>query len=71
MKRADRLARQGSSHLLIGPQPTLGIFAKAAMGVIRNGTSRKHEEHWKYKDRLRAFLNKISSAKKKTGNCST
>jgi hypothetical protein len=24
--------------------------------MIRNWTSRKHEEHWKYKDRLRAFL---------------
>jgi len=39
---ADQLGRQGSSHMLIGPQPTLGIFVKAARGVIRNWTSRKH-----------------------------
>jgi hypothetical protein len=53
---ADQLARQDSSHLLTGPQPTLGVCAKATRGVIRNWTGRKHEEHWKYKDRLRGFL---------------
>jgi hypothetical protein len=56
---ADQLATQGSSHLLIGSQPTLCIFAKAARGVIRNWTGRKQEGHWKYRDRLRAFLKKI------------
>jgi hypothetical protein len=29
---ADQLARQGSSHPLIGPEPALGIFAKVARG---------------------------------------
>ena len=56
---ADQLATQGSSHLLIGPQPTLCIFAKAARGFNRNWTGRKHADHWKYKDRLQAILKKI------------
>jgi hypothetical protein len=43
---ADQLARQGSSHPLIGPKPALGISAKVGRGVIRDWTSRKHEEHW-------------------------
>jgi len=43
---ADELARQGSLHLLIGPECALDIFAKVARGVIRDWTSRKYEEHW-------------------------
>jgi hypothetical protein len=66
---ADQLARQDSSHLLTGPRPTFGVCAKITRGVIRNWTGRKHGEHWKYKDRLGAFL-KNSSAEK-AGNCST
>jgi hypothetical protein len=31
---ADQLTRQGSSLPLIGPESTLGIFARVAMGVI-------------------------------------
>jgi hypothetical protein len=45
---ADQLARQGSSHPLIGSEPALGISAKVARGVIRDWTIRKHEEHWQY-----------------------
>ena len=41
---ADQLARQGSSHPLIGPEPAFGVSAKVAMGVVRGWTSRKHEE---------------------------
>jgi hypothetical protein len=43
---ADQLARQGSSHPLIGPEPALGVSAKVVRVVIRDWTSRKHEEHW-------------------------
>jgi hypothetical protein len=42
---ADQVARQGSSHALTGPQAALGIPAKDAREVIRDWTSRKHEEH--------------------------
>ena len=66
---ADQLTRQGSSYLLIGPQPILVVFVKVARGVIRNCTGRKHEEHWKSKDRLRAFLK--NHLQKIAGNCST
>jgi ribonuclease HI len=45
-ERANQLARQGSSHPLIGPEPALGISAKVARGVTRDWTSRKHEEQW-------------------------
>jgi len=41
---ANELARQGSSHPLI--RPVLGISAKVARGVIKDWTSRKHEEKW-------------------------
>jgi hypothetical protein len=53
---ADHLAREGSSHLIIGPGPALGIYAKVTRGVIRDWTNRKHE-HWQSveKGRLRAF----------------
>jgi ribonuclease HI len=33
---ADQLAKQGSSHPFIGPEPALGISAKVARGVIRD-----------------------------------
>jgi len=36
----DQLAREGSSH----PEPAVGISPKVARRVIRNWTSRKHEE---------------------------
>jgi hypothetical protein len=45
-KMADQLARQGSSHPLIGPELALVISAKVARGVVRDWTSGKHEEHW-------------------------
>jgi hypothetical protein len=43
---ADQLARQGSSHPLIGPQPSLGISVKIAREVTGRWTSRKHTEYW-------------------------
>jgi hypothetical protein len=58
---ADELARQGSSHPLIGPEPGLDISAKVAKEVIMDWTSRKHEEHDSPPadtGKLRAFLKK-------------
>jgi hypothetical protein len=43
---AHQLARQGSSHPFIGPEPVLRISAKVAREVIRGWTSRKPEECW-------------------------
>jgi len=42
---ADESARRSSSHLLTRPEPAIGIAAKVARMVIRDLTSRKHEEH--------------------------
>jgi hypothetical protein len=42
----DELARQGSPHPLVGPEPALCIYAKAAMGLVKDWTNRKREEHW-------------------------
>jgi len=43
---AGILSRQGSLHPLIGPECALVISAKVARGMIRDWTSRKHEEYW-------------------------
>jgi ribonuclease HI len=42
----DKLARHGSSHSLIEPEPVLGASTKVARGVIRDWTSGKPEELW-------------------------
>jgi hypothetical protein len=63
---ADQLARQGSTHPLIGPEPALDISAKFARGIVRDWTSRKHEEDWQSirgQRQAKGFL-KRSSAKK-------
>jgi ribonuclease HI len=39
---ADQVAKSGSSHQFIGPEPALGISAKTAREVIREWTNRKH-----------------------------
>ena len=59
----DELARQGSSHPLIGPEPALYIYAKASMGLIKDWTNRKHGEHWQSvcgQMQARNFLKKLS-----------
>ena len=43
---AEELAKQSYSHLLIGPEPAIGVTAKVARRVIRDWINRKHEEHW-------------------------
>jgi len=40
----DELARQGSPHPPVGPEPALHIYAKAAMGLIKDWTNRKCEK---------------------------
>jgi hypothetical protein len=68
---ADQLARQGSSHPFTGPEPALGVSAKVTRGVIRDWTSRKHEEHWQCicgQKQAKGFLKKPSA--RKAGLCS-
>jgi hypothetical protein len=42
---ADQLAKQCSSHPLVGSEPALGISANAVRRVIRDWMRRKHKEH--------------------------
>jgi len=49
---ADQLARVGSSHPLIGPEPALGVSAKVARRVMRSVD----------RGRLRAFFKKAVKA---------
>jgi hypothetical protein len=68
---ADQLARQGSSHPLVGPDPAFGIPAKVAKGVIRDCMCRKREEHWQSirgQKQTKDVLKKPSA--KKLANCS-
>jgi hypothetical protein len=43
---SEQLAREGSSHLLIGLEPALEISADVPGGMIRDWVNRKHDEHW-------------------------
>ena len=43
---ADKMPRPGCSHPLMRPEPVLSTSAKVTMGVFRDGTCRKYEEHW-------------------------
>jgi hypothetical protein len=43
---ADQLARAGSDHPLIGPEPACGISIGVAKKAVRDWMSRKHQEYW-------------------------
>jgi hypothetical protein len=51
---ADQLAKVGSSHPHIGPEPALGVSAKVARGVMKSIGSPCID-----RGRLRAFLQKL------------
>ena len=62
----DKLARQGSSHPLIGPKPVLCISAEDTGGVIGDWMSRIHEEHWQCvhgQRQTKGFLKRPSAKK--------
>jgi hypothetical protein len=43
----DQLARTGSEHSFIGPEPACGISVGAAKKAVRDWTNRKHKKkHW-------------------------
>jgi hypothetical protein len=43
---ADQLAKAGSDHPLIGPEPACGISIGVAKKAVRDWMSRKHQEYW-------------------------
>jgi hypothetical protein len=40
------LARTGSEHPFIGPEPACGISVGVAKKAVRDWSSRKHKEYW-------------------------
>jgi hypothetical protein len=46
MKFADQLAKIGSLHPFIGPEPACGISERAAGWAIRDWVHRGHHKHW-------------------------
>jgi hypothetical protein len=43
---ADHLARTGSEHPFIGPEPPCGISIGVAKKAVTDWTNRNHNEHW-------------------------
>ena len=46
-KMADKLARQASAMLLLGPEPALGIPKCLAREAIKSWTEYQHSNTWK------------------------
>jgi hypothetical protein len=43
---ADLLARTGSEHLFIGPEPACGTSIGVAKRAVRDWTKRNQKKHW-------------------------
>jgi ribonuclease HI len=43
---ADQLAKTGSEHPFIGPEPACSISVGVAKKAVTDWTSRKHKEYW-------------------------
>jgi hypothetical protein len=43
---ADQLARTGSEHPFIGPEPACGISTGVAKKAVMDRTNRNHKKHW-------------------------
>jgi hypothetical protein len=44
---ADQLAKTGSEHPFIGPEPACSISVGVAKKAVRDWINRNHKEHWK------------------------
>jgi hypothetical protein len=43
---ADQLARTGSEHSFIGPEPACGISIGVVKKAVRDWTNRSHKKYW-------------------------
>jgi ribonuclease HI len=43
---ADQLARMGSEHLFLGPEPACGISVGVAKKAVRDWINRNRKKHW-------------------------
>jgi hypothetical protein len=50
---ADQLAKTGSEHPFIGPEPACSISVGVAKKVVRDWTNRNHKEYWESTTGLR------------------
>jgi hypothetical protein len=41
------MARTGSEHPFIGPEPACGFSVGVAKKMVRDWTNRNHKKHWK------------------------
>jgi hypothetical protein len=61
---ADQLAKTGSLHPFIGPEPTCGISWRVEGLVIRDWVDREHQKHWQStlgQKHAQGFLDKPST----------
>jgi hypothetical protein len=49
----DQLAKTGSEHPFIGPEPACGISVGVVKKAVRDWTSRKHKVYWEFLTGLR------------------
>jgi hypothetical protein len=61
---ADQLARTGSEHPFIGPEPACGISVGVAKKAVRDWASRKHKEYWESLTGLRQAKGLIQRARR-------
>jgi hypothetical protein len=52
-KTADLLARTGSEHRFIGPEPACGISIGVAKRTVRDWTKRNEAKQWEFITRLK------------------
>jgi hypothetical protein len=50
---ADQLAKTGSEHPFIGPEPAYGISVGVAKKAVRDWTNKKYKEYWEFTIGLR------------------
>jgi ribonuclease HI len=63
---ADQLARRGSLHPFIGPEPACGISKTVAEQAIRDWVHRKHHKYWQSisgQKHAKGFLDRPSAKK--------
>jgi hypothetical protein len=46
IETADQLARTGSVHPFIGPEPACGISVEVTKKAIRDWTNKNHKKYW-------------------------
>jgi hypothetical protein len=61
---ADELAKRGSLHPFIGPEPACGISERVAKWAIRDWVCREHQKYWQStpgQRHAKSFITKLSA----------